>query len=102
MKRLVIGSNDIIAFESISDLLHIPALVEISMESNPICQDQYYRAILINRIKTLKILDGRKISDDERRSATRIAKREAERRKENDRVTFQYEERYLAYLEVDS
>jgi hypothetical protein len=63
------------------------------MESNEICHDQYYRPILVNRIRSLKLLDGKRVTEEEKRAAARIAKREADRRRENDRVTSQFEER---------
>jgi hypothetical protein len=93
LRRLVVSSNKISGFEHISDLLLSNSIVELSMDSNHICMDEYYRAILVNRIKSLKFLDGKRVSEDERRVAARIAKREAERRKASDRVSMLSEER---------
>ncbi|KAJ3327688.1 Leucine-rich repeat-containing protein 49 [Blyttiomyces sp. JEL0837] len=100
LRRLVIGLNHIVAFEYMSDLLMSTSLIELSMESNPVCEDQYYRSILTNRIKTLKYLDGKRITEDERRVAARIAKREADRRRENDRANLLSEERRRAVAQI--
>ncbi|KAI9344317.1 hypothetical protein BDR26DRAFT_857606 [Obelidium mucronatum] len=96
LKRLVLSNNHIASFESIVDLLLSPSLIELTLESNPITQDQYYRLILANRVKSLKHLDGKRITEEEKRTALRIAKRETERRKETERVVSQAEERKRA------
>ncbi|KAI9353057.1 hypothetical protein DFJ73DRAFT_341434 [Zopfochytrium polystomum] len=100
LRRLILSGNQINGFEQISDLLMSSSIVELSLDSNAICSDHYYRAILINRIKTLKYLDGKRVAEDERRLAARIAKREADRRKENDRVVLLSEERARAIARV--
>ncbi|TPX63522.1 hypothetical protein CcCBS67573_g08659 [Chytriomyces confervae] len=96
LKRLILSHNHLSAFENMVDLLLSPSLLELSMEQNPITTDQYYRLILANRIKSLKYLDGKRISEEEKRTATRIAKRETERRKESERVLTLAEERKKA------
>ncbi|KAJ3232056.1 Leucine-rich repeat-containing protein 49 [Chytriomyces hyalinus] len=96
LKRLILSHNHLSAFENMVDLLLSPSLLELSMEQNPITTDQYYRLILANRIKSLKFLDGKRISEEEKRTATRIAKRETERRKESERVLTLAEERKKA------
>ncbi|KAJ3411791.1 Leucine-rich repeat-containing protein 49, partial [Chytridiales sp. JEL 0842] len=100
LRRLVLSTNYVTAFEHIADLLLIPELIELSLEANEICQDQYYRPILVNRIRSLKILDGKRITEEEKRGAARIAKRESERRKEHDRAATQFEERKRAILQI--
>ncbi|ORY47054.1 L domain-like protein [Rhizoclosmatium globosum] len=96
LKRLVLSNNSVASFENIIDLLLSTTLLELSLEGNPITADQYYRLILANRIKTLKYLDGKRISEEEKRTALKIAKRETERRKETERVLSQAEERKKA------
>ncbi|KAJ3217402.1 Leucine-rich repeat-containing protein 49 [Dinochytrium kinnereticum] len=98
LRRLVMGCNNVASFECISDLLFVPSLTELSLESNPINSDEFYRAILVNRIRALRILDGKRVTDEERRHAAKIAKREAERRKENDKNIVLSEEKYLKRL----
>ncbi|KAJ3231500.1 Leucine-rich repeat-containing protein 49 [Chytriomyces hyalinus] len=96
LKRLILSHNHLSAFDNMVDLLLSPSLLELSMEQNPITTDQYYRLILANRIKSLKYLDSKRISEEEKRTATRIAKRETERRKESERVLTLAEERKRA------
>ncbi|KAI8850253.1 hypothetical protein BC829DRAFT_164138 [Chytridium lagenaria] len=102
LRRLVIGCNHVGSFECIADLLFASSLSELSMETNPINSDEFYRAILVNRIKTLRVLDGKRVSDEERRHAAKIAKREAERRKENDKNIVLSEEKKKAINQIQS
>jgi hypothetical protein len=67
--------------------------IELSLESNPWANDSTYRYYCINNIKSLKFLDGKRISDQERRNASKSARREAEKLREVERVTQKQEQK---------
>ncbi|KND03689.1 uncharacterized protein SPPG_01156 [Spizellomyces punctatus DAOM BR117] len=101
LRRLMLNHNEITSFDDISDVLRLPHLNDLAIDSNPICKDGFHRAFVINRIRSLKTLDGKRINDEERRAATKIARRESERRKESERMNLQREERerVIAYIQ---
>ena len=93
LRKLDLSSNRINAFETISDVLLCSGIVELEMSNNVICCDAYYRRVLVHRCKGLKVLDGRRVGEEERRGAARVARREAERRKACVRVEMVSEEK---------
>ncbi|KAJ3148851.1 Leucine-rich repeat-containing protein 49 [Geranomyces variabilis] len=97
LRRLSLGANRITSFEDLSDVLKSESLCELSLDGNPICREGcFHRAFVINRIRSLKILDGRRVSEEERRTANKVARKESLRLKEFERVATQRDERLRA------
>ncbi|KAI8817156.1 uncharacterized protein EV422DRAFT_542617 [Fimicolochytrium jonesii] len=116
LKRLILSSNCISSLDKIADVLVLDQLSELSLENNPLSylatpappattsnpapttttttpSASTPRAYIIHKAKRLKILDGRRVTEEERRVATRRYKREAERRREVERVCAVRDER---------
>lgn len=70
-------------------------MTEFTIDGNPVCKDGFHRAFVINRIRTLKVLDGKRITEEERRAAIKLARREIEKRKESERVLLEKEQRLV-------
>ncbi|KAI9205944.1 uncharacterized protein BJ171DRAFT_598127 [Polychytrium aggregatum] len=100
LRRLILSINTISSLDSIQDIYRIPHLIELCIDSNPIIEDQYSKPFIIHKMKTLKLMDGKRIGDDERRAAAKISKREADRKRESDRLTFQLEERKRVIADI--
>ncbi|KAI9106283.1 hypothetical protein DFS34DRAFT_57779 [Phlyctochytrium arcticum] len=92
LKRLNLSHNEISSYEDIA-LTQLGNLIDFSIENNPVTHHTPHRSLILNRLANLKSLDGRRITDEERRTASKVAKREMERRKEWDRVNVVKEER---------
>ena len=58
--------NRISDITEIDKLSSIPFLMELTLANNPVSRKQLYRANVIRRMPTLKIVDGREIGVDER------------------------------------
>ena len=58
--------NRISDMNEIDKLSSIPFLMELTLANNPVSRKQLYRANVIRRMPTLKIVDGREIGVDER------------------------------------
>ena len=54
----ICSSNGFVHFRQIEGLFSAPLLEEVDLSDNPITRNQMYRATLIERCKTLKVLDG--------------------------------------------
>ncbi|KAJ3163674.1 Leucine-rich repeat-containing protein 49 [Geranomyces michiganensis] len=97
LRRLSLGANRVTSFEDLSEVLKSESLIEFSLDGNPICREGcFHRAFVINRIQSLKVLDGRRVSEEERRSANKVARKESERLKEFERVATQRDARLRA------
>ncbi|KAJ3023322.1 Leucine-rich repeat-containing protein 49 [Thoreauomyces humboldtii] len=100
LKRCALAGNDISSFDDISDVLRCDRVFELALENNPVCSDGVHRAFIINRIRSLKVLDGRRVSEEERRSATNVARRETEKRKESERIASQKDDKERAIAHI--
>ncbi|KAI8903676.1 hypothetical protein DFJ77DRAFT_101115 [Powellomyces hirtus] len=100
LRRLSLGSNEINSFEDIAAVLKSETLSELSLENNPICRDNTHRGFIINRMRSVKILDGRRVSEEERRAAVKLARKESERLRECERVATQKDERLRAMTKI--
>ncbi|KAJ1549546.1 hypothetical protein HK096_011394 [Nowakowskiella sp. JEL0078] len=100
LRRLLLSSNFISQLFEIQELFKIPHLTELTLESNPVTSDSFHRMYIINGMRTLKIFDGKRISEEERRNALKMTKREIEKRKESERLSMQSEERVLKAIKM--
>eukprot|EP00949_MAST-11_sp_MAST-11-sp1_P004981 g4981.t1 len=66
LQSLYLGLNRISDLAELDKLANIPFLMELSLVSNPISRKQLYRANVIRRLPTLKFVDGREVSIEER------------------------------------
>ena len=96
LKRLLLASNRLTSLDDAGDLLQTTHLLELTMDNNPLCNEPFYRQNLINSIRHLRQLDNKRITEEERRTSSKIARKEAERRRETQRVTEQMESRKQA------
>lgn len=82
LRRLILTENRLKTLEDLNPLAKCPQLIELSMESNPAAFDVLYRGFIVYKMKSLKLFDGKRITEDERRSSVRVEKRATERRSE--------------------
>lgn len=94
LRRLLLTDNK---FQTLADLQLIgfaPRLLELNLEGNAATLDSFYRSNMLSRIRTLRILDGRRILEEERRAASRLDKRASEKRVEHEKSAMKNAERY--------
>ncbi|ORX42963.1 hypothetical protein BCR36DRAFT_406903 [Piromyces finnis] len=92
LKKVCLAGNKIKSFSDINDL-NILHLFDISLEHNPIFNIPLYRSTLIFKFRYIKILDGHRVTEEEKRLSYKITKKEEEKRKENERITQKNEEK---------
>ena len=66
LQSLYLGLNRVNDMAELDKLGSIPFLMEINMASNPLARKQLYRANVIRRLPTLKFVDGREVTYEER------------------------------------
>lgn len=66
LQSLYLGLNRVNDMAELDKLSSIPFLMELNMASNPLARKQLYRANSIRRLPTLKFVDGREVTYEER------------------------------------
>ncbi|XP_060602229.1 leucine-rich repeat-containing protein 49-like isoform X4 [Ruditapes philippinarum] len=87
LQRLFLSYNDIHSFEDISCLGESTSLSEISLDGNPLTSEQYYKQIVLRHMQQLKQLDMKRVSEEERRIALVMARKEEEKKKEMNKLS---------------
>jgi len=96
LQRLFLSHNEIKIYEDISCCASAKSLTELSLDGNPIANETTYKNNIILNITSLKNLDMKKISDEERRLISTMAKKEDEKRREFEKISSLKERRQLA------
>jgi len=92
LKKLCLSGNKLKNFYDI-DSLSILHVFDISFENNPMFNIPLYRSTMIYKFKFIKLLDGHRVSEEERRLSYKITRKEEEKRKENERLAYKNEEK---------
>ncbi|XP_062516504.1 leucine-rich repeat-containing protein 49-like isoform X1 [Corticium candelabrum] len=96
LQRLFLSYNQIISYEDIKCLSSASSLIELSLDCNPYANNPTYKQTLLDQIQLLKLLDMKKVSDEEHRSATIFKRKEVEKKREYDKRSVEKERRELA------
>jgi leucine-rich repeat-containing protein 49 len=86
LKRLVLGYNLLDDLQVVSKFINCTQLLELSLEGNPLCNDSAYRTFVVVRLKMLKFLDGKRITEEERRTCFKLDRRASEKRIEAEKI----------------
>jgi hypothetical protein len=66
LKFLYLNNNKLAKWQDIASLTSMPAIIHITLFSNPVCTVPGYRHFLVNSLRTLLALDHFVITDEER------------------------------------
>ncbi|VDH99923.1 leucine-rich repeat-containing protein 49 [Mytilus galloprovincialis] len=83
-------------FEDIACLGESTSLSEISLDGNPIAQEQYYKQIVLRHMQQLKQLDMKRVTEEERRIALVMARKDDEKKKDINKTQVLKEKKRLA------
>ncbi|XP_041367992.1 leucine-rich repeat-containing protein 49-like isoform X2 [Gigantopelta aegis] len=96
LQRLFLSFNEISSYEDISCLGETHSLSEISLDGNPISQDQYYKQVILRHMQQLKQLDMKRVTEEERRVALVMGRKSEERKRELNKQAIMKEKRRIA------
>ncbi|KAH9494929.1 Leucine-rich repeat-containing protein 49 [Bulinus truncatus] len=96
LQRLFLSFNEISSFEDVQCLGESSSIAEISFDGNPIALDVNYKQIILRHMHQLKLLDMKRVTEDERRQALVMVKKDEEKRREMNRIAMLKEKRRLA------
>ncbi|XP_064608025.1 leucine-rich repeat-containing protein 49-like isoform X2 [Liolophura sinensis] len=94
--RLFLSFNDIVSFEDISCVGECSTLSELSLDGNPLTQESHYKQSVLRHMQQLKQLDMKRITEEERRIAIVMARKEEEKKREINKMAIVKEKRRLA------
>lgn len=87
LERLYLSHNDITSNDEVSRLGGLPTVAEMALSTNPICKEYHFRDFWLDSLKTLRTLDGKRITDEDRRQATLHLRKKGDKRREAARAS---------------
>ncbi|OQS04198.1 Outer Dynein Arm Light Chain 1 [Thraustotheca clavata] len=102
LQRLFLSNNRLESKESILPLFQLTALTELRLDGNPFNQveNTEYRPLMIQNFVSLRNLDLKVVTEDERREAFSMSQRATEKRREQQREDNQEAQRIRAITAV--
>ena len=77
LEALVLTNNRIKSLSEVDKLAALPNLATLSLVDNPVARQAHYRAYVIDKLPSLRVLDFKKVKEDERKHAAQLFKSEA-------------------------
>jgi hypothetical protein len=74
----------------------VKVYLELSIDQNKICENSNFRTLIVSKMPSLRFLDGRRILDETKRTALKLAQREQNRKRDLARKADYIIERLLA------
>ncbi|XP_039531795.1 leucine-rich repeat-containing protein 49-like [Pimephales promelas] len=97
LQRLFLSANSISSLDALACLWDCRSLSELSVDGNPVALESCYRHTLLRCCSPhLQLLDMRRVTEEERRSASVSARKEDEKKKESHKLAAHKERRRLA------
>ncbi|KAJ3190075.1 Leucine-rich repeat-containing protein 49 [Gaertneriomyces sp. JEL0708] len=96
LRRVILSHNSIATVDAICDLFGSTSTQELWLDCNPLSVENSHRMFVVDSMRGLKVLDGKRVSEEERKYAAKVAKRELERRREMERALLEKQERERA------
>ncbi|XP_048583494.1 leucine-rich repeat-containing protein 49 isoform X2 [Nematostella vectensis] len=86
LQRLFLSFNCISRFEDINCLTRSTSITELSLDGNPFASDVTYKQTVLKSVTCLRQLDMKRITEEERRIAMVMARKEEEKKKEVNKL----------------
>ncbi|XP_048825276.1 leucine-rich repeat-containing protein 49 isoform X2 [Brienomyrus brachyistius] len=96
LQRLFLSCNRIASFDDLACLSRSSTLAELALDGNPVTQETCYKQTALRCLLHLRQLDMKRVTDEDRRLACFLARKDEERKRESLRLAVQKEKRRLA------
>ncbi|XP_030621758.1 leucine-rich repeat-containing protein 49 [Chanos chanos] len=96
LQRLYLSCNSISSLDDLACLGDSCSLCELRLDGNPVAQETWYRQATLRRMLHLCQLDMKRITEEDRRMACVLARKEDEKKKESHKQAAHKEKRRLA------
>ncbi|MED6254876.1 hypothetical protein ATANTOWER_001435 [Ataeniobius toweri] len=96
LQRLFLSCNNILSFDQLACLGESRSLSELTLDGNPVALETWYKQAVLRCVLHLRQLDMKRITDEDRRMAGVLTRKEEEKKKESHKQTIHKEKRRLA------
>ncbi|KAJ8281369.1 hypothetical protein GJAV_G00066870 [Gymnothorax javanicus] len=96
LQRLFLSCNCIGSFDEVSCLGESCSLSELTLDGNPVALETWYRHTALRCMVQLKQLDMKRVTEEERRMASVLARKDDERKRESHKQAVHKEKRRQA------
>ncbi|XP_078540734.1 leucine-rich repeat-containing protein 49 isoform X1 [Lissotriton helveticus] len=96
LEHLFLSFNNISCFQDILCLSDSTSLSDITLDGNPIAQESWYKQTILCHMLQLRQLDMKRITEEERRTASVLARKEEEKKRESHKVALMKEKKRIA------
>ncbi|XP_038138516.1 leucine-rich repeat-containing protein 49 [Cyprinodon tularosa] len=96
LQRLFLRCNNILSFDQLACLGESHSLSELTLDGNPVALETWYKHAVLRCVLHLRQLDMKRITDEDRRMAGVLTRKEEEKKKESQKQTIHKEKRRLA------
>ncbi|XP_047678152.1 leucine-rich repeat-containing protein 49 isoform X3 [Tachysurus fulvidraco] len=96
LQRLFLSANSISSFDELACLGDLCSLSELTLDGNPVAQESCYKQTVLRCVLPLRLLDMKRITEEDRRTANVLARKEDEKKRESHKQAAHKEKRRLA------
>ncbi|XP_063782279.1 leucine-rich repeat-containing protein 49 isoform X2 [Pseudophryne corroboree] len=96
LQLLYLSFNNISRINDILCLADSTSLSDVTLDGNPIAQEPWYRQTILGHMLQLRQLDMKRITEEERRTASVLARKEEERKRESHKQALLKEKKRIA------
>ncbi|KAK1785386.1 hypothetical protein P4O66_018769 [Electrophorus voltai] len=96
LQRLFLSTNSICSFDELACLGDSCSLSELTLDGNPVAQESCYKQTTLRCLLPLRPLDMKRSTEEERRVASLLARKEDEKKREGHKQAAHKEKRRLA------
>ncbi|XP_053356541.1 leucine-rich repeat-containing protein 49 [Clarias gariepinus] len=96
LRRLFLSANNISSFDELACLGDLCSLSELALDGNPVAQESCYKQTVLRCVLPLRLLDMKRITEEDRRTANLLARKEDEKKRESHKQAAHKEKRRLA------
>lgn len=94
--------NQISSLSSIKDISQIQSLLELTLDNNPICNEASYKRNVLAHLTTIRKLDTKRVTDEEKRVAEKLFVKEQSKKREMDTLTQIEEKRKITIKDAET
>ncbi|KAM6979988.1 leucine-rich repeat-containing protein 49 isoform 2-T2 [Aplochiton taeniatus] len=96
LQRLFLSCNSITSFDDLACLGESCSLSELTLDGNPVALETWYKQAALRCVLQLRQLDMKRITEEERRMASALARKEDEKKRDCHKQAVHKEKRRLA------
>jgi leucine-rich repeat-containing protein 49 len=102
LQRLFLSYNEITSLANIKNFNAISNIQELALDNNPLSSERNYKRNIIGQLLTLKKLDSKRLTDEEKRVAEKLFLKEEYKRRETENLAFLEKKRKMTIKDAEN